>query len=412
VTVDGSKPIRFLSTGLGGYAWNIAQLLGRVAQVSGGKTIQLVGVSEPAPDRFPRQAAELESRGVKIYTDFDLMLAREKADAVWLPLPIHLHRSFAERALAKGLHVVTEKPAAGCIQDVDAMSDAERKAGKHVLIGFQDIYASHTLPAKKQLLQGAIGKLEHVSVYASWPRDLNYYARNNWAGTLQVDGVWVLDSPLQNAISHYLNLAMFLIGPKLECSAVPTELDVELYRANEIQNYDTCAMRIRFENAPPILVVLTHAAQQNQEAVVDIHGTTGALRVDALGCAFRGSSSLSIPLDPDRHSSMVNAIAKYLNGALDPNASAVANLAMARLHTTIVNGASEAIAVKTIEQKYIHETHLDRGGVCLAIDGIDNVMRRCVESRALPSELGDVPWAVRAGTFDVRNYQEFKGPKA
>lgn len=409
--MQGPKAIRFLSTGLGGYAWNIAQLLGRVSQNSGGKTVQLLAVSEPAPDRFPRQAAELEARGVKIYTDFDLMLAREQADAVWLPLPIHLHRSFSERALAKGLHVVTEKPAAGSIQDVDAMIDAERKAGKHVLIGFQDIYASHTLPAKRELLNGTIGTLEHVCVYASWPRDLNYYARNNWAGTLQVDGVWVLDSPLQNAISHYLNLAMFLIGPKLENSAVPTEIDVELYRANEIQNYDTCAMRIRFENAPPILVVLTHAAQQNQEAVVDIVGSKGALRVDALGCTFRGSSGLSIPLDPDRHSSMVNAITHCMNGTLDPEKSAVANLAMARLHTIIVNGASEAIAVKTIDPKHVQQTLLDRGGVCLAIEGIETVMRRCVEQRALPSELGDVPWAVKAATFDLRDYREFKGPK-
>ena len=407
----GSNAIRFLSTGLGGYAWSIAQLLGRVSQASAGKTVQLVAVSEPAPERFPRQAAELEARGIKIYTDFDLMLAREQADAVWLPLPIHLHRSYAERALAKGLHVVTEKPAAGSIQDVDAMIDAERKSGKHVLIGFQDIYASHTLPAKRALLDGAIGKLEHVCVYASWPRDLNYYARNNWAGTLQIDGVWVLDSPLQNAISHYLNLAMFLIGPRLDSSAVPIEVGAELYRANEIQNYDTCAMRIRFENAPPILVVLTHAAQQNQEAVVEIAGSKGSLRVDTNGCSFSGNTTKSIPLDPDRHSSMVNAIANCLNGTLDPEKYAVANLAMARQHTIIVNSASETSAVKTIEKKFIHETNLDRGGVCLAIDGIEAVMRRCVENRALPSELGDVPWSVPAGVCDVRNYNEFKGPK-
>lgn len=409
--MSGEKPIRFLSTGLGGYAWNIAQLLGRVAKSSSNRTVELIAVSEPAPDRFPRQAAELEARGVKIYTDFDLMLAREKADAVWLPLPIHLHRSYSERALAKGLHVVTEKPAAGSIQDVDAMIEAEQNAKRHVLIGFQDIYANHTLPAKKQLMSGAIGTLEHVSVYASWPRDLNYYARNNWAGSLQVDGVWVLDSPLQNAISHYLNLAMFLIGPTLGSSAKPIEVGAELYRANEIQNYDTCAMRIRFENAPPILVVLTHAAQQTLEAVVEIHGSSGSLRVDASGCAFKSTNSHTIPLDPDRHSSMVNAIAQHLNGAINPEHHAVANLAMARLHTVIVNGASEATAVKTIDPKFIHQIHLDRGGTCLAIEGIEAVMRRCVEQRALPSELGDVPWAVPAGVFDVRNYAEFKGPK-
>lgn len=409
--VAGEKPIRFLSTGLGGYAWNIAQLLGRVAKSSDGNTVQLLAVSEPAPDRFPRQLAELEARGVRIYTDFDLMLAREQADAVWLPLPIHLHRSFSERALAKGLHVVTEKPAAGCVQDVDAMIDAERRADRHVLIGFQDIYASHTLPAKQRLLSGDIGELKHVSVHASWPRDLNYYARNNWAGTLQTDGVWVLDSPLQNAISHYLNLAMFLIGPDLATSATPVEVGAELYRANEIQNYDTCAMRVRFENAPPILVLLTHAAQHTQEAVVEIAGSQGSLRVDASGCMFSGKTVATLPLDPDRHRSMVNAIAQFLRGDIDLTRNAVANLSMARLHTIIVNGASEATAIRTIDPMHIHQTPLDRGGVCLAIDGIESVMRRCVEQRALPSELGDVSWAVPAGVRDVRNYTFFHGPK-
>ena len=57
------------------------------------------------------------------------------------------------------------------------------------------------------------------------------------------------------------------------------------------------------------------------------------------------------------------------------------------------------------------EVQAIRGGVCLAIEGIETVMRRCVEQRALPSELGDVPWAVKATTFDLRSYREFKGPK-
>ena len=49
-------------------------------------------------------------------------------------------------------------------------------------------------------------------VEAAWPRYFNYYARNNWAGKLAMNGTWVFDSPVNNACAHYLNLALFWAG--------------------------------------------------------------------------------------------------------------------------------------------------------------------------------------------------------
>src|SRR5829696_1805709 len=71
-------------------------------------------------------------------------------DAVWLPLPIHLHRPYTERALAAGKAVLCEKPAAGCVDDVDAMIAARDASGRGVLIGFQDVYQPCVIQLKRR----------------------------------------------------------------------------------------------------------------------------------------------------------------------------------------------------------------------------------------------------------------------
>jgi len=40
-------------------------------------------------------------------------------------------------------------------------------------------------------------------------------------GQLQRNGAWVLDSPVQNALNHFVNLTLFLLGPSPEESALP-----------------------------------------------------------------------------------------------------------------------------------------------------------------------------------------------
>src|SRR5436309_2615900 len=112
-------PIRFGLTGLGGYAAYACDRLVNESQAAG-SSAQLVAVSEPELERFPRRREDLRAKGVAVVRDFRELLGFP-IDAVWLPLPIDLHLGFTDTALSAGKAVLCEKPAAGCVDDVDRM---------------------------------------------------------------------------------------------------------------------------------------------------------------------------------------------------------------------------------------------------------------------------------------------------
>ena len=112
-----------------------------------------------------------------------------------------------------------------------------------------------------------------------WPRPRSYYSRNDWAGRLGVDHKWVLDSPLSNAMSHYLQLAMYLLGPDEGATAEAAEVHAELYRANPIENFDTCSVRISTEQGIDLLVLLTHASSDVVDPTIEILGAKGSASI-------------------------------------------------------------------------------------------------------------------------------------
>ena len=396
--------VKFCCCGIGGYAGVIIdQLL--LADDRG--TATLSAVCDPQLSAHAQRVEKLAERGVRAYESLERMLAAEPAgEAVWLPLPIHLHRPFAEQCLTAGRHVVTEKPAAGSVQDVKAMIAARDASGKKLFVGFQDIYADSTVPVKEALLSGAIGKVTTVSVSASWPRDLEYFSRNSWAGKLRIGDAWVLDSPLQNALSHFVNLAMFLVGPSIDAWAEPVEVEAELYRANAIENYDTCALRVKLTNDVRMSVFFTHSGRENINPILDIQGSLGRLRMNEFAYTLTGRAPRVWPADSAKLARMIDSVSAAIRGR--PAQSALATLEMAQNHTVLVNSVSAAATIHTIDSKWITET-ASAASTLKIVPGIEDVMRRCVENHQLPSELA-VPWAKPGGTTKLNGFEMFNGP--
>src|SRR4051794_19188686 len=113
------KTIALGLTGLGGYAgWACDQLLASAAKGSNGDgqsaDVRLAAVCEPELSKHVAKAQACRAAGISVLSSFSELLALP-IDAVWLPLPIDLHRPYTERALAAGKAVLVEKPAAGCI---------------------------------------------------------------------------------------------------------------------------------------------------------------------------------------------------------------------------------------------------------------------------------------------------------
>ena len=73
-------------------------------------------------------------KSVRVWKDFDEMLAAGGVDIVDITLPTPLHAPMTVRALKAGCHVLCEKPMALTLKECDAMLAAAKAAGKTLLV--------------------------------------------------------------------------------------------------------------------------------------------------------------------------------------------------------------------------------------------------------------------------------------
>lgn len=390
--------------GLGGYAGGMCRLLEKIAAAPDAP-VALAGVCEPDLSAHAARVAELRGAGVAVVDQAEDLLSLP-IDAVWLPLPIHLHRSYAERCLQAGKAVLCEKPAAGALQDVDAMIAARDRARLPVAIGFQDVYHPAQQELKRRLRDGVIGAPRQATIIGCWPRDDAYYARG-WAAALRRGETWVLDSPANNALAHPLHLAMFLLGPDERRSAAPVRVEAELYRARPgIENCDTTALRVALDNGVSLTALYTHACRRLIDPGLSIHGDGGVVRVQhnqAIEIAPLGRPPQRLSIQTPGHEAMIRAFAAATKGDAAP---VLGTLEMARMHTLAINAAQACAPVREIAPEFTarHE------GRIVAVEGIEALFETCVLEGKLPHEAGRAAWTRPAGVCDAARLTRFDKP--
>jgi xylose dehydrogenase (NAD/NADP) len=95
----------------------------------------------------------------RTFEGYDALLADPDIDAVYIPLPNHLHAEWTIRAAEAGKHVLCEKPLAMTASEVDAVREAARRTGVHVAEAFMYRHHPQTLLVKQLVEAGAIGQL-------------------------------------------------------------------------------------------------------------------------------------------------------------------------------------------------------------------------------------------------------------
>lgn len=113
------------------------------------------------------------SRAGESLAPYDEMLARDDVDAVYNPLPNHLHAEWTHRALDAGKHVLCEKPLTLSPADSAELFDHAEAAGRTLLEAY--MWPHH--PRAQRLLALArgneLGWLQHGTGSFSWPMDMN-----------------------------------------------------------------------------------------------------------------------------------------------------------------------------------------------------------------------------------------------
>lgn len=209
------------------------------------------------PAKAELQLEKMRSFGTAIYPDAQSLFQAEKGkiDLVCIPTGIDTHETMTISALDSGMNVLLEKPAAASAASVERMIAARKKsAGLFVAVAFQHCYAPEIQFFKTLLTSGRLGKIIRSQAVGVWPRGDAYYNRNAWAAKRRLpDGTPVLDSPVNNAFAHYLNLLLFLNGKTVGKTAHAVAVKADLMRARpSIEMFDTCFADFKLSNGTHI----------------------------------------------------------------------------------------------------------------------------------------------------------------
>lgn len=128
--------------------WGIIGATARIAKdalipaILSSEHAELVAVASRSRDSA-REIAASVGPDVAAYGDYDSLIADDKVDAVYLPLPNNLHLGWAVEAMNNGKHVLCEKPLALNAQQAEEMVETAMDNG--VILSEAFMYRYHPL---------------------------------------------------------------------------------------------------------------------------------------------------------------------------------------------------------------------------------------------------------------------------
>jgi len=133
-----------------------------------GALSRVVAIASRSPERARAAAGALDID--RAYDSYEALLADPAVEAIYNPLPNHLHIPWSIRAVQAGKHVLCEKPIALSAAEAVELRDAAREAG--VLAGEAFMVRAHPqwLEVRRLVENGRIGALQLVHGHFSYPR--------------------------------------------------------------------------------------------------------------------------------------------------------------------------------------------------------------------------------------------------
>src|SRR5579864_6761890 len=137
--------------------------LGHIAQIAvlpafrNAQNSELFALVSGDADRLTKVGKKYSLEHLYSYDDYSRALSN--VDAVYLTLPNHLHREYAVRAAAAGVHVLCEKPMAVTSEECRAMIEAARQNHAKLMIAYRLHFEAGNLEAIRLAKNGKLGEL-------------------------------------------------------------------------------------------------------------------------------------------------------------------------------------------------------------------------------------------------------------
>jgi predicted dehydrogenase len=193
---------------------------------------------------------------------YESLLADPALDAVYIPLPNHLHAEWTIAALRAGKHVLCEKPLAMTAGDAQRMVEVARATGLHLMEAFMYRHHPTWVAVRDYIESGRIGAMTAVQSWFSYFNDDPANIRN----IVDYGGGALFD------IGCYsVNLSRMLFGGE------PRRVQASL-RRDPASGVDVLTSGILdFDGG---IATFTCSTRSESDQRVDIYGTTGRISIE------------------------------------------------------------------------------------------------------------------------------------
>ena len=138
--------------------------MARAIHEADGARLFALATSDPAKaERFRAFCPDLN-----LHADYDALLADPEVEAVYIPLPNHLHVAWTLKAINAGKHVLTEKPIAMKAPEIDALIAARDASGVLATEAYMIVHHPQWQRARQLVQEGAIGRILHADAAFSY----------------------------------------------------------------------------------------------------------------------------------------------------------------------------------------------------------------------------------------------------
>ena len=169
---------------------------------------EVAAVVDPLPER--RAEAE-EKMGCRSFVDYREMLDAVEMDFVVNASPSNHHVPITAKILERGFNVLSEKPLARRVADVDRLIDIARKQNVFLAVFQQSRFAPYFRKVKEIITSGVLGRVVMIKIAFN-----GFSRRWDWQTLQEYDG-----GNLLNTGPHPLDQALQLFGtdeePKVFC---------------------------------------------------------------------------------------------------------------------------------------------------------------------------------------------------
>jgi len=264
-----SKPIRFGIVGCGAASIPVCEAIGRstIAELTAVYDLNRA-LANDISERF--QAPALNS--------LDELLASETVDVAYVAVPHYLLAPITQQALNAGKHVLTEKPMAISLEEVDMLIELASSRKLTLGVFYEMRYAPAHAKARELIRAGAIGKIVGIRIQTLIDKSLQYWQSgyagrsiNPWRGIkAQAGGGVVLmnTSHLLDALAYVTDLHVTNVFA--EIGTMTADVEVE----------DFAAATLRFDNgAIGSLIAGAHISGAHDDEYCTIYGTQGQIRL-------------------------------------------------------------------------------------------------------------------------------------